>query len=116
MIPICDNCQYSKSDCKGNKSPEKIKFEYYKKPVVFNAKEAAERIAVLELENAQLKGVIRYYEERIDDALEGEKLYEWRELPEDAGYICGHCNRYAAHSTTYCPWCGAKMKEEDRNV
>lgn len=54
MIPICDNCRYSKSDCKGNKSPEKIKCEYYKKPVVFNAKEAAERIAELEAINKEL--------------------------------------------------------------
>ena len=54
MISICDNCQYSKSDCKGNKSPEKIKCEHYKKPVVFNAKEAAGRIAELEAINKEL--------------------------------------------------------------
>ena len=71
MIPICDNCQYSKSDCKGNKSPEKIKCEYYKKPVVFNAKEAAERIGQLEQENIklnmQLEFISRMY--GIDDCL-----------------------------------------------
>lgn len=65
MISICDNCQYSKSDCKGNKSPEKIKCEYYKKPVVFNAKEAAYKIAKLEAENDYLYKRVCSLEDRL---------------------------------------------------
>lgn len=55
MIGLCDNCALKHADCKGNKDLEKIKCEYFKKPQVFNAKEAAERIAELEEENKMLR-------------------------------------------------------------
>jgi len=48
MIGLCDMCAFRQSDCKGNKDLEKVHCPYYKKPDVFNAKEAAERIAELE--------------------------------------------------------------------
>ena len=55
MIGLCDMCAFKQSDCKGNKDLEKIHCPYYKKPTVFNAKEAAERIAELEAENKVLR-------------------------------------------------------------
>lgn len=48
MIGLCDMCAFKQSDCKGNKDLEKVHCAYYKKPDVFNAKEAAEKIAELE--------------------------------------------------------------------
>lgn len=48
MVGLCRLCAYEKSDCKGSKDLEKVHCEYYKKPTVFNAREAAERIADLE--------------------------------------------------------------------
>ncbi len=63
MIGLCDMCAFKQSDCKGNKDLEKVHCPYYKKPTVFNAKEASERIAEAEQANrsladmvAQLKG------------------------------------------------------------
>lgn len=55
MVSLCDDCIYRYDDCKGNKDIEKTKCPYYKKPQVFNAKEAAERIAELEAENKMLR-------------------------------------------------------------
>ena len=59
MVGRCRECAYEKADCKGNKDLEKIKCEYFKKPQVFNAKEAAERIAELEEENKMLRKAIK---------------------------------------------------------
>lgn len=47
MISLCDNCVYRRSDCKGSKSVEKLTCNYYKKQAVFNAREAAEKLATL---------------------------------------------------------------------
>lgn len=55
MIGLCDNCALKYADCKGNKDKEKCHCDYYKKPVVMNVKELAERVAELELENERLK-------------------------------------------------------------
>lgn len=46
---LCDNCALKYSDCKGNKDVEKCHCDYYKKPVVMNVKELAERVAELEI-------------------------------------------------------------------
>ena len=54
MIGLCDMCAFKQSDCKGNKDLEKVHCAYYKKPDVFNAKEASERIA--EAERAKTDG------------------------------------------------------------
>jgi len=55
MTSLCRMCAYEQADCKGNKDLEKIHCPYYKKPTVFNAKEAAERIAELEAEVERLR-------------------------------------------------------------
>lgn len=55
MTSLCRMCAYEQADCKGNKDLEKTKCEFFKKPQVFNAKEAAERIAELEEENKVLR-------------------------------------------------------------
>lgn len=47
MNELCKMCAYEHSDCKGNKEYTSFKCDYYKKPQVFNAKQAAERIAEL---------------------------------------------------------------------
>ena len=49
MIGLCDNCALKYADCKGNKDKEKCRCDYYKKPVVMNVKELAERVAELEI-------------------------------------------------------------------
>ena len=49
MIGLCDNCALKYADCKGNKDKEKCRCDYYKKPVVMNVKELAERVAELEV-------------------------------------------------------------------
>ena len=52
---ICTMCAYEHSDCKGDKNPGTFGCEYYKKPAVFNAREAAEQIQKLTEENERLK-------------------------------------------------------------
>lgn len=70
MRKICEWCAYKDSDCKGDKEHGKG-CKFYKKPNVFNAKEAAERIGQLERENIklnmQLEFISRMY--GIDDCL-----------------------------------------------
>ena len=46
---LCDNCALKYADCKGDKSLEKTRCDYYKKPIVMNVKELAERVAELEI-------------------------------------------------------------------
>lgn len=46
---LCDNCALKYADCKGNKDLEKCHCDYYKKPIVMNVKELAERVAELEV-------------------------------------------------------------------
>ena len=65
MTSLCDNCAFSKSDCKGNKDDEKLRCLFYKKPVVFNAKEAAYKIARLEAENDYLYNRVCSLEDRL---------------------------------------------------
>ena len=60
MIGLCDNCALKYADCKGNKDKEKCRCDYYKKPNVFNAKEAAVRIA--ELQDLYKHSQEQYYE------------------------------------------------------
>lgn len=57
MIGLCDNCALKYADCKGNKDKEKCRCDYYKKPVVMNVKELAERVAELEIENERLRRI-----------------------------------------------------------
>lgn len=66
MVGLCRLCAYEKSDCKGNKDLEKCNCDYYKKPTVFNARQASEHIAELEAENNKLK---RDYAELSDEYL-----------------------------------------------
>ena len=48
MSELCKWCAYEHSDCKGNKDiPYNMHCQYYKKPAVFNAKEAAQQIQFL---------------------------------------------------------------------
>ena len=58
MIGLCDNCDLKYADCKGNKDKEKCRCDYYKKPVVMNVKELAERVAELEIENKKLHNMV----------------------------------------------------------
>ena len=55
MIGLCDNCALKYADCKGNKDKEKCRCDYYKKPVVMNVKELAERVAELEVKANRYK-------------------------------------------------------------
>ena len=64
---LCQLCAYENSDCKGNKEAEKTHCDYYKKPAVFNANEAAERIADLE---AKIKALLQTIEEICRDVRE----------------------------------------------
>lgn len=53
---MCEKCAYKDADCKGNKNDGTDNFcPYYKKPAVFNAREAAEQIQKLTEENERLK-------------------------------------------------------------
>ena len=53
---MCEKCAYKDADCKGNKNDGTDNFcPYYKKPAVFNAREAAEQIQKLTDENEHLK-------------------------------------------------------------
>ena len=49
MTSLCRMCAYEYADCKGNKDLEKLKCDYYKKPIVMNVKDLAERVAELEI-------------------------------------------------------------------
>ena len=60
MSELCKLCAYEHSDCKGWKGGFSIKCDYYKKPNVFNAKEAAVRIA--ELQELYKHSQEQYYE------------------------------------------------------
>lgn len=51
---ICNYCAYEHSDCKGSKGDPNC--TYFKKPNVFNAHEAAHRIADLESHIEDLEG------------------------------------------------------------
>ena len=55
---LCDNCALKYADCKGDKGLEKTRCDYYKKPVVMNVKELAERVAELEIENKKLHDMV----------------------------------------------------------
>ena len=55
---LCDNCALKYADCKGNKDLEKCHCDYYKKPIVMNVKELAERVAELEIENKKLQDMV----------------------------------------------------------
>ena len=55
---LCDNCALKYADCKGDKGLEKTRCDYYKKPVVMNVKELAEKVAELEIENRRLQAVV----------------------------------------------------------
>ena len=55
---LCDNCALKYADCKGDKCLEKTRCDYYKKPVVMNVKELAEKVAELEIENRRLQAVV----------------------------------------------------------
>lgn len=52
---ICTMCAYEHSDCKGDKSPGTLGCEYYKKPDVFNARNAAEELQKANEEIEKLK-------------------------------------------------------------
>ena len=52
---LCDNCALKYADCKGDKSLEKTRCDYYKKPIVMNVKELAERVAELEVKANRYK-------------------------------------------------------------
>ncbi len=56
---LCDNCALKYADCKGNKSLEKCHCDYYKKPIVMNVKELAERVAELEIKLKDSVEVVR---------------------------------------------------------
>lgn len=54
---MCEKCAYKDADCKGNKNDGTDNFcPYYKKPAVFNAREAAEELQKANDEIAKLKG------------------------------------------------------------
>ena len=59
MRKICERCAYKDSDCKGDKEHGKG-CKYYKKPNVFNAKEAAEQIERLEEENMKMAMQLKF--------------------------------------------------------
>lgn len=73
MTGLCDLCAYRQADCKGNKDLEKTRCDYYKKPQVFNAKEAAERIAELEMQVERWMRVAFSYQEELISLREGRK-------------------------------------------
>ena len=52
---LCRFCAFEHSDCKGNKSLEKLHCDYFKKPVTLNAKKLAEENAKLKAEVDKLK-------------------------------------------------------------
>lgn len=77
MIGLCDMCAFKQSDCKGNKDLEKVHCPYYKKPDVFNAKEAVERIAELERTNQSLADMVAQLKiERVTLYLKVEHLQD----------------------------------------
>lgn len=75
MIGLCDNCALKYADCKGDKSLEKTRCDYYKKPVVMNVKELAEKVAELEIENERLR--------RITEAPTADAVQGWVPLSHD---------------------------------
>lgn len=103
MRKICERCAYKDSDCKGNKEHGKG-CKFYKKPNVFNAKEAAERIEWLEEENMkmamQLKFLTNIYGisyQRMDVVIKASetmiKLFAASRTKEEAISLCEELER-----------------------
>ena len=93
MSELCKWCAYEHSDCKGNKDiPYNMHCQYYKKPAVFNAKEAAQQIQFLrgvldqvEEDYYKVKAELDKYKgdaERCADYSEECQPNGWMPLPE----------------------------------
>ena len=81
MSELCKWCAYEHSDCKGNKNLKYTQYcDYYKKPQVFNAKQAAEQIQ-------QLQTVLDATEERYFSLL-GKTM--WRPIKEQPANTANH--------------------------
>ena len=109
MIGLCDNCALKYADCKGDKSLEKTRCDYYKKPVVMNVKELAERVAELEIENERLR---RITEAPTADVVEVVRCGECKYMQTD-----GKCDAFADFSirpsvSDYCSYGTLKGGEE----
>ena len=65
---ICELCKYQYADCKGEKGS--VRCPYFKKPIAFNAHDIAERVSVLEDENARLKGFLQEISLKLDEILD----------------------------------------------
>lgn len=90
MIGLCDNCALKYADCKGDKGLEKTRCDYYKKPVVMNVKELAERVAELEIELEHSRRIIWQQEAALEaymDMSNELEKHQWipvsERLPED---------------------------------
>lgn len=94
MIGLCDNCALKYADCKGDKGLEKTRCDYYKKPIVMNVKELAERVAELEIEN-----------ERLRKRVEVTRCRNCSNF-EDGISIFGVCKRFGRNVTinSYCSY------------
>ena len=81
MSELCKWCAYECSDCKGNKNLKYTQHcDYYKKPQVFNAKQAAEQIQ-------QLQTVLDATEDRYFSLL-GKTM--WRPIKEQPVNTADH--------------------------
>lgn len=76
MIGLCEYCGLKYADCKGNKSLEKTKCDYYKKPIVMNVKELAERVAELEAEVEALRKANQIIHEELSAEAVSREEYE----------------------------------------
>ena len=122
MNELCKMCAYEHSDCKGNKEYTSFKCDYYKKPQVFNAKQAAERIAelrwllddTLDKYFSLLGRTIKQEEETAERV--GEWIYHIDDLfPEESTQECSLCHKHEyikLNNENYCPNCGARMEDE----
>ena len=65
MVSICRDCAFEQLNCKGNKSLEKIKCEFWEESQLSQIEELSEQIEILKNENSFLKQMIRFYREEL---------------------------------------------------
>ena len=79
---LCDNCALKYADCKGNKDKEKCRCDYYKKPVVMNVKELAEKVAWLEIRLEHCRRAVWQSEAIIEGYRDMAEHYKWVPVTE----------------------------------
>ena len=102
---LCDNCALKYADCKGNKDLEKCHCDYYKKPVVMNVKELAERVAELE------------FKLKLKDSVEVVRCKDCRHRIHDEERGLYYCEMYYGQGSVldenYCQWGERRMTREE---